>query len=446
MYLSVHKYILIGKPMYIQNVSVSVSISVSKFVMAALSSPAFFSERALAIGFSQPEVDLLKANGWTSMGRFAFATPQAPGMGDDHQLVQEVVTPIFGDRPGALVALTRRLYFEAYTYAASDMKLRVERGDDEPPRKMPRVEREDRVDAIRGRLGVTTISDERVPGSSVVDFYNACAEEGTLRYLPWSKIVSTKIEASGKPVAEWKPDRTGFIRVMMTDEIPSQEIGHNLLKLEHVMVRRAVAMEAAKLLSFESAMRASAMWFEHMEDAPADPDLYDSTSLEQVQKADVELFNMVARKCKKGLMLTPTGEYPIEVHWLAALAGTRIAQILVPLAKPVRRSVPNVPQQSAANKMQHQERAQQNHQQKQPKGGKKGKKQGGKAKGTGKGTPRPAELMDCVTSTAGGDPICFAFNLDGCSSGIAAGARCPKGWHMCAKPGCGKNHSQRNHE
>ena len=144
-------------------------------------------------------------------------------------------------------------------------------------------------------------------------------------------------------------------------------------------------------------------------------------------------------------MMTPTGEYPIEAHWVAALAGTRISQILAPLAKPARRSLPYVAPQQAAAKPHHQP-AQQNHQQKQSKGGKKGKKQGSKAKGTGKGTPRPAELMDCVTSTAGGEPICFAFNLDGCSSGVPAGARCPKGWHMCAKTGCGKNHSQRSHE
>ena len=48
--------------------------------------------------------------------------------------------------------MTRRLFFQAYTLMASDLKSTVERADDEPARKMPRVERESRVSAVTSRL------------------------------------------------------------------------------------------------------------------------------------------------------------------------------------------------------------------------------------------------------------------------------------------------------
>ena len=90
--------------------------------------------------------------------------------------------------------MVRRLHFEAYTFVAADLRHRVERTDDEPVRKMPRVERESRVEAVRERVGALAQSDERVPGASVVDLFNSMAEDGSLKYVPWTKIVSVKIE------------------------------------------------------------------------------------------------------------------------------------------------------------------------------------------------------------------------------------------------------------
>ena len=62
-----------------------------------------------------------------------------------------------------------------------------------------------------------------------------------------------------------------------------------------------------------------------------------------------------------------------------------------------------------------------------------------KGKGKGSGVPKELEGLEFMKD---GKRICFAYNLDGCSYG----KDCRKGVQVCMKPGCGKEHSQRDHE
>ena len=417
--------------------------SLSNSAMSCLSSVQFFEERCKVCGFTQEQVTKLASQGWNTLGKFAFAVPS--GNTDDEQLIANVVIPVFGEGPPrALVAMVRRLHLEAYTYAVSDMRLRVERTDEDPPRKMPRVERESRVDAIRDRLGKSFIHEERVPASQVVDFFNACAEEGVLKYMPWQRIVSLKFaskEASRQIASkEWKPNKGGVVTERTVEQPTSQEVGLDLYRLEHVLIRRAVAMEAAKLLPFEIAMKASSVWFEAMEDDPADPSLYAKTSIAQVAKADAELFTAVARLCNNGVIQAPDGSYPMTVHWEATLKNARIQQILVPMPKVTekRESTQNWNSQFRAPPPP----TSQDYRRSDPKG--KGKsKDKSKAKGKDRDGPKPRELLHCVSRTPAGENICFGFNLP---RGCPNGADCPRGKHVCARPGCFQNHSQVDHK
>ena len=107
----------------------------------ALESSAYFKERAKVVGISDTTFALILEAGWSNMGSFAFACPQALGGGDDAAFTRDVITPILGSEPdrGAIASL-RRLFFEAYTFVVQDMRTRVDRSEDDPPRKLPRVE------------------------------------------------------------------------------------------------------------------------------------------------------------------------------------------------------------------------------------------------------------------------------------------------------------------
>ena len=67
-----------------------------------------------------------------------------------------------------------------------------------------------------------------------------------------------------------------------------------------------------------------------------------------------------------------------------------------------------------------------------------------KGKGKGKRDYNISALEGKRKQTSSGEPICFNFNLRGCPN-AAAGAKCPRGWHLCAETGCQKPHPLTEH-
>ena len=91
--------------------------------MSALDSEAVFRARLhdfhLA-GLVQDFVD----KGWTTFGNFAFASAYVPGTGAaEDAFVSDVITPLLGGDPAdARKPAVRRLFYEAYTLAAADLR------------------------------------------------------------------------------------------------------------------------------------------------------------------------------------------------------------------------------------------------------------------------------------------------------------------------------------
>ncbi len=429
----------------------------------ALESGAFFRERAAAIGLNDATVEALTVQGWSTLGEFAFATPQAPGASaDDVVFRRDVVAPALGEEPEpARVAQLRRLFFEAYTMVASDMRSRVERTDDDPPKKLPRVERENRIDAIRRRLPGARLTDEREPGASVVDAFTQMADDGQLRYVPWNKIISAKLESmEGKVYREWKPNRQGVISERVAKEAPTEDIGHDLMKLDYVLARRGVAMEAAKLLTFDVHRLLVDKIFEALEDTPPDTTRYAPCSFAQVVKADQEIIHMMGKRSRgSSIARRPDGSYPLEEAFKSAIESARIQMILQPLPRSAGKadSGGHAATATAAAQLVAKAVAKamgkgawaggRNDDAKGKKGDKKGKKGDAKGqKGDKKDSRMPAELRGMSSTNENGENLCYAYNLEGCTA-AEPGGRCNRGWHLCARTGClSKEHGQRQHD
>jgi hypothetical protein len=424
----------------------------------ALESSAYFKERAKVVGISDTTFALILEAGWSNMGSFAFACPQAPGGGDDAAFTRDVITPILGSEPdrGAIASL-RRLFFEAYTFVVQDMRTRVDRSEDDPPRKLPRVEHQDRVAAVRSRLPGARLSDEREPGKSVVDAFAQMSEDGPLRYLPWNRIVSLRHEQThGRTTKEWKPNKSGQITEKVTRETPAQETS-TLFKLDSMLARRGVALEAARLLSYEAHQRLADRLFRALEDEPADPTLYDSTSLAQAAKADEYIFHQLSKRCTDGIARLPSGVYPLEAPLQELLDGVGFHHLLTPLPKARHSSSSGsgadpklADPKRAARKMQQQLAA--SAKAPQPKAGPAPNPKSGKGNGKNKkhAVPRmPLELVGMAFMTPAGAKLCYDFNMAGCS-GASPGGTCTKGFHGCCRflqggDPCLAPHSQRDH-
>ena len=113
----------------------------------ALDSKALFARKAAEYGIKEATTTKLTEKGWNTLGSLAFAcsaTPNSDGGRDAFE--REVATPLLGppsdetSRPE--LAGLRRLHIEAWMTATTDLKHRLERRDDDPPRRLPAVEPE----------------------------------------------------------------------------------------------------------------------------------------------------------------------------------------------------------------------------------------------------------------------------------------------------------------
>ena len=413
---------------------------------ARLESTAYFASRARALGFTTQEVDQFEAAELNSLGKFAFCCSTQPGSGDEAPFLA-ILEALWTTDAGnlRLSSLTRRLWFESFTANAEDMRLRISRTDDEPARKMPRVEREKRLDDIRDRLKGRKIIDQMEPGASVLDHFETCAEEDLIRYLPWKNTVSASFETKhGKAVEGWKPNSDGVVTKFVEKHVPVHEIGTDKFQLAMLLDRRAVAMEGGRLLCVEDHDALKDIFFEALDEESPDPANYGPISIAQVAKADKEVFSLLGKKLRSGIARLPTGEFPLSVHWHSVITSPKIQQILTHLPLTKGDAAPPRPQQSEWGRRG--DPATNGSPRPQTSG-----KQGGKGSGKGNGkaakknqftptVPKEAVGKNCVNKFQD-SPICFAYNLDTCTSTVAPGAKCPRGFHVCFQKGCFKHHS-----
>ena len=246
-----------------------------------------------------------------------------------------------------------------------------------------------------------------------------------------------RLRKNGGQIAE-----ATFLR-RVVKEIPSQDIS-TLHRLDCMFARRGLALEAARLMSFEAHQKIADRLFRALEDEPADAARFESTSLAQAAKADEEIFLLLSRRVVGAIARRADGSYPLEVPLQGILDDARVQQILSHLPRRATPAPPNpkipkpnppppAPPKAGANKAD-------------PAGGDKK----GKGKGKKKSTPRmPAELVGMAYQNAKGQHLCFNFNLGGCGD-AGPGEVCPRGSHQCCKlladgSACLQSHSQRDH-
>lgn len=104
------------------------AVQASHVVRPCVMSEADFEARAAELQVSADELARLKTLKCNTFGRLAFACNYVPGHADDAPL-RALGRAIAGVDP----APDDRMVFEAYTLAAADLKMRVDRKDDDLP-------------------------------------------------------------------------------------------------------------------------------------------------------------------------------------------------------------------------------------------------------------------------------------------------------------------------
>ena len=124
-----------------------------------------FKQRMTACGVDDTSVKKLEDANICSLAKLAYCCSYNPNQPNEAPLVA-FFEAIIGEgnplEPGLLACL-RRVYVEAHTFMLAELKGKIERKEDEAPRKVPQPERNARLAQQRMRLSGIAINGEMNP-------------------------------------------------------------------------------------------------------------------------------------------------------------------------------------------------------------------------------------------------------------------------------------------
>ena len=356
-----------------------------------------------------------KAQDITSFSTLAFSlgSPQ-------NQVSETELSDLAGKVHGGVATVgntanIRRLHFEACTFLMADMKSQVTATDpSEPVRKLPFVEKQNRLEMQKRRISGLSHRPEQQPAHQLIDQVYNLIESGAIIYIHPSKCHSREHEIQNEAKQKTKQIVTleqGALKTTtanaMTDIDTSTE-----LKVYFALMRRHLAFEMLHLLSWELCQ----LWLDKLmtvliSDAPAN---FSAVGVSQILKADREMFNLLAMEHTDGSKALPGREPPLDKTFKRLMHDPRINVHLIayPKQQPVAPKTPKRPGDEPGDKP----------------SPKKPKNQPPKP------VPQmPAELKGLTSRTADGKPICWHRNLKkGCNNTVKNG-RCRFGMHVCMK-------------
>jgi hypothetical protein len=404
----------------------------------AMDSKAVFAQRVSELGLTAFSNEFI-ARGWDTHGNFAFASTYVPGAADDTKFVEQVVMPLLAAADHVKVTAVRRLFYESYTIMVADLKHRVERTDEEPARKLPNAERTARGLALQTRLGPgVQVYDENECSHALVDRLVQIYDENVLTYVDWSTCTSRLEELSGvKHVKELKADAAGYVKERVLEVRGSTDTSTDLL-IRYALTRRGLAMELGQVLSYTVHEELIALLFREYLRPP--PPGYSRVSIDQVRRADIEIFRQMQEQSRAGIRILPDGRMPLDLVLPGILVSPRVAMLLMPLpaAAGSKRGAPSGDSEASRSS-------------KKQKAGKAKAKTDTAAKGRGKEVGKPPKMPNellGMASAYGDKRICFSFNMKGgCkeASTVEVGSKCSRGFHICCVPDCGGSHSRHDH-
>ena len=299
----------------------------------ALDSKAHFSARLSALGLNELQKKFHEI-GANTMGSFAFCANYIPGRPDDSNFLEEIVVPLTGDKKSKFKPQLRRLFFECYTAAGEDVNRRAAQGEeDAKPRKLPGPEREERFQALKEKLIGLRLEEELEPSTVLIDKYVDMEETGNLKIIKWEEFTKRSQEEEGiKKDPFWAEDNEGRLkRFLKPVEDLVKVSDHNLLSAKYSLQRRGLALNVAKLLSFEVHELLVNKYFDEMA-AEVLPN-HAPVSLEQVRLVDKEVFKRMAQETRGGfskIILIDKGELPLDKIMKRVMNEHRVQALLSP--------------------------------------------------------------------------------------------------------------------
>ena len=148
---------------------------------------------------------------WLRLEASLLSPAFQPGSSDEKPFIDALSSVLGGTPDQAELACWRRLYYECHTAAMSDLRTRLERKEDDGPRKLLMPERVERLDRARKSLVGITIDSQLEPAHRLVDATVQQAEDSTIKYIALKDCLSREAEllhSKSEPAIEFQADGT----------------------------------------------------------------------------------------------------------------------------------------------------------------------------------------------------------------------------------------------
>ena len=124
-----------------------------------------FKQRMSACGVTDDAVKKLEAANIATLAKLAYCCSYNPNQPNEAPLITFLEATVGDGNPldPGLLACLRRVYVEAHTFMLAELKGKIERKEDEAPRKVPQPERNARLDEQKIRLNGVSLTGVNEP-------------------------------------------------------------------------------------------------------------------------------------------------------------------------------------------------------------------------------------------------------------------------------------------
>lgn len=390
--------------------------------MSCSDSEAVFKARFLELGLTDAQYRLFSDEGLTTMGHFAFSCNYAPGGADERPLVT-LVTKVLGAAPSTReMSCLRRLFSEAYSTIAAEIKSQVEASDDTVVKKLAPAERAQRLKDQQARLTGLELRGNYEPGDSLIDKSVAAYEADRLVYISWELCVSREHEllSGTKKDPSLSFDASGNLKLAKKDTAEPCSTSSEM-HVRYCLTRTGLALEQANIISFRNHERLTEKLMNARLEEP--PTGCVRLTMKQLEQADRKFWTLMSEHTRDGIKARAAGR-PCDDKFDACIGSPEFLNLLQHrFAPPPTSQVPRPPKQTEGPKF------------------KKPRFEGNAPKGAGKSFQRvPAELlaMGCVACTPKGHRLCFDANFKRCKLQVVDN-KCSKGLHCVRSVDASRN-------
>ena len=354
--------------------------------------------------------------------------------GDDSNFVAQVLRPLLGSERHTDVPKVRKLYFEAYTMVAADLKSKLEAGPDQDGNKVKKiatVERKARWEQVKGKYPHMSFTEQLEPAHQVIDKFHSMRVDGELRFVAAHEVPTREQELQNVRTEEMiKKDASGHLRAHDESRLPDADVRTDL-RMRQAYMRRGIALELSDIMTMTVHEKLVEKLFQEYQREP--PPGYAAVTLRQVADADRRMWKMLTEKLTD-LGKDASGERLADVAMKDSLSDPAFLTLLLPLPGARASGSGQVEQEGYEAAVGAGKRKLQKENAKLKEKLKAAEEEGKKAK-----LIRPAVKKMPVKMPKelwGLDPmknkerICYGFQMGSCKQ---SGDKCDKGLHICMK-------------